>query len=122
MSRRILVAVLTIGACAGCAGVPPAQVAQTAGTIAGSAIVPGIGAPIGSLVGLVAGMLIQGQVDKVTEKRERKELGSQMDAGASAPVLPQEAAPPGTPTRVWVDETVQRGRLVAGHFDVRELL
>ena len=122
MLSRILVAVLTVGVCAGCAGVPPAQIAQTAGTIAGSAIAPGIGAPIGSLVGLVAGMLVQSQVDKVTEKRERKELGDQMATGSSAALPPQEPPPSGTPTRVWVDETMRNGRLVAGHFDVRDLL
>ena len=122
MSPRLLVAVLTVGVSAGCAGVPPAQLAQTAGTIAGSAIAPGIGAPIGSLVGLVAWMLVQGQVDKVTEKRERKELGDQMATGASAPAPAQEPPPSGIPTRVWVDETMRNGRLVAGHFDVRDLL
>ena len=122
MSSRLLVAVLTIGLCAGCAGVSPTQVGQTAGTIAGSAIAPGIGAPIGSLVGLVAGLLVQGHVDKVTEKRERKELGDQMATKGSVAAPPQETAPPGAPTRVWVDETMRDGRLIAGHFDVRELL
>ena len=122
MSHRVLVAVIIVGLCTGCAGVSPTQVGQTAGTIAGSAIAPGIGAPIGSLVGLIAGMLVQGQVDKVTEKRERKELGDQMTTTAQAPAPPQETAPLGAPTRVWVDETVKNGRLVAGHFDVRQLL
>ena len=122
MSSRLLVAVLAIGLCAGCAGVSPTQVGQTAGTIAGSAIAPGIGAPIGSLVGLVAGLLVQGHVDKVTEKRERKDLGDQMGTGSSAALPPQETPPSGTPTRVWVDETMRDGRLVAGHFDVRDLL
>ena len=121
MSSRILVAVLTLGLCAGCAGVSPAHVGQTAGTIAGAAIAPGIGAPVGSLVGLMAGMLIQGQVDKVTEKHERKELNDQLATGTRAPAPPQDAAPQGAPIRVWVDETLHNGRMVAGHFDARDL-
>jgi hypothetical protein len=121
MSHRTLVAVLAVGLGAGCAGVSPAHVGQTAGTIAGSAIAPGVGGPIGSLVGLMAGLLVQGQVDKVTEKRERKELGDQMATGAPASAPTQDALPSGTPTRVWVDETMQHGRLAAGHFDVRQL-
>lgn len=122
MSRHLLVAVIALGLGAGCAGVSPTHVGQTAGTIAGSVIAPGIGAPIGSLVGLMAGLLVQGRVDKVTETRERKELGSQMATTAQAPALPQEAAALGVPTRVWVDETLRDGRLMAGHFDTRELL
>ena len=102
---------------AGCAGVPAAQVVQTAGTIVGSAIAPGIGAPLGSLVGLLAGMLVQGQVDQATETRERQELGSQMDVGQ--PASGSAAPPQGEPTRVWVDEAVQGGRLITGHFDTR---
>ena len=105
---------------AGCAAVPPAQVGQTAGTIAGAAIVPGIGAPIGAFIGAVAGMLVQGQMDKVTEKRERKELGGQLHSSAQ-PFEAEPAAPTGSPVRVWVDETVHDGRLVSGHFDVRSL-
>ncbi len=116
--RRVLVGVLALWLTTGCAAVPPAQVGQTAGTIAGAAIAPGIGAPVGALIGMVAGMLVQGQVDKATEKRERRELGDQLrttpaDAGT------EERAPQGTSVRVWVDEGVRQGRLVAGHFDVR---
>ena len=105
----------------GCAGVPPAQIAQTAGTIVGSAIAPGIGAPIGSLVGLLAGMVVQSQVDKSTEKHEREELGSRL--GHTQPSAGETAAAStqGEPTRVWVDETMRDGRLAAGHFDVRYL-
>jgi len=102
----------------GCANVPPAQVGQAAGTIAGGAIIPGIGAPVGALVGLLAGMLVQGHVDRTTETRERKELGDQLTT--ARPAGSQEAASAdGQSIRVWVDETVKNGRLVAGHFDVR---
>ncbi len=119
MRRTILVGSLSV-LVAGCSSVPPAQVGQAAGTVAGGAIVPGLGAPIGGLIGLVAGLLVQGQIDKATETHERKELGDRL---ASAPKKTPDAAPPveGQPIRVWVDETVQDGRLIAGHFDVRYL-
>ena len=103
----------------GCANVPPAQVGQTAGMIAGSAIGPA-GAPLGALVGTVAGLLVQGHMDQATEKRERHDLGGALRRVPKEPVGPY-APPTGTPVRVWVDETVQDGRLVAGHFDVRYL-
>lgn len=107
-------------ALAGCAGIPPAQVGQTAGTIAGSAIAPGIGAPLGALVGLLAGMVVQQHTDKVTERRERKDLGDQLGRPGIAGADP-EAVPAGEPVRVWVDETLKDGRLMAGHFEVRYL-
>ena len=104
----------------GCAGVSPAQVGQTAGTIAGAAIAPGVGAPFGALVGLLAGMVVQGHVDKATETRERKELSDQLAVGEQ-PTAPRASAPQGEPTRVWVDETVQDGRLLAGRFETQVL-
>ena len=111
---------IAVGAVAGCAGVSPAQVGQTVGTIAGSAVVPGIGAPVGALVGLLTGMLVQGEVDKVTEKRERKELSGQLASRPDSPGSPEPSVQ-GTPTRVWIDETVEQGRVIAGHFDTRAL-
>ena len=117
MKRASLVAVMTVGL-AGCAGLSPLQVGQTAGTIAGAALAPGIGAPLGSLVGLLAGMVVQGEVDKSTEKHERKTLGEELAGRATAAAAPGAQ---GTPVRVWVDEIEQDGRLIAGHFDVRNL-
>lgn len=106
----------------GCAAMPPAQIGQTAGTVAGAVLAPGIGAPIGSMIGLVTGLLVQGQIDKVTEKKERKQLGDQLASGPNPPAAPEmSASSQGTPTRVWVDESVRDGRMVAGHFDVRYL-
>ena len=119
MSRPLLVAVASAVLAAGCAAVPPAQVGQTAGTIAGAAIAPGIGAPVGALIGAVAGMLVQGRMDKATETRERRELGGELRTAQAGPGSPE--APQGAPVRVWVDEAVQGGRLVPGHFDVRYL-
>jgi hypothetical protein len=111
--RPILVAGLLLS---GCAGLSPAQIGQTAGTLAGGAIVPGIGAPVGALVGLLAGIIVQGHVDKVTERRERQTLGQELAGG---PVANPSAPPPAGQLRVWIDETVRNGRLVPGHFDVR---
>ena len=124
MSRRSRFLVGGVGCLvvlSGCAGVPPAQVAQTAGTIIGSAIAPGVGAPIGSLVGLLAGMVLQGQADKATETQERQELGSRLGGAAPSAAGSAAAASQGEPTRVWVDEAMHDGRLLAGHFDVRSI-
>ena len=104
---------------AGCAGLSPIQMGQTAGTIAGAAIAPGVGAPLGSLVGLLAGMVVQGEVDKATEKKERKDLGAELAGRAAA--APSVSTAQGTPIRVWVDESERDGRRIAGHFDVRVL-
>ena len=101
----------------GCSGMPPAQVGQTAGTIVGAAVAPGIGPPVGALIGLLAGMVVQGEVDKATEKRERKDLSEQMAQPAATSTTTSQL--PGTPTRVWVDETLQQGRSVRGHFELR---
>ena len=106
---------------ASCASVPPPQVGQTIGAIVGGGIAPGIGAPLGALVGLLGGMLIQGEIDKGTEKKERRTLGDQL-ASAPAGGGPQPSdVPTGQPTRVWVDETMQNGRLLAGHFETRPI-
>lgn len=99
----------------------PAQVGQATGSVAGAAIIPGIGAPIGALVGTLAGLLIEGQVDKSREKKERSELSGQLKPPAEAGPSPADAAAFGTPTRVWVDEQFQGGRLIPGHFEVRPI-
>ena len=118
--RQGMFGLLTAAVLGGCAAVPPAQVGQAAGTIAGAALVPGVGAPLGALVGLLAGMLVQGEVDKVNEKRERKDLNDQLARGSTAETA--EGGPPsGDPVRVWVDESVRDGRLLTGHFEVRYL-
>ncbi len=119
--RRIGLIMMSVGLCTGCAGVSPMQVGQTAGTIAGAAVAPGVGAPLGALVGLLAGMVFQKKADQVVEKRERSELSDQLQKGPSASSSEPALAPLGEPTRVWVDETLHDGRLVAGHFDVRNI-
>ncbi len=116
----MLVGVMGVVCALGCASIPPAQVGQTAGTIAGAAILPGVGAPLGALVGLLAGMLVQGEMDQATEKHERKELNDQLSVNTGKTAEPGTVTQ-GQPTRVWVDETVTSGRLMAGHFDTRDL-
>ena len=98
----------------------PAQLGQTVGTILGAAVAPGVGPPLGALAGMLAGMLVQGEVDKVTGKHERKTLGDEL-AATSSPAPDVSLSPQGQPTRVWVDESLQGGRLIAGHFEVRYL-
>ena len=105
----------------GCAGIAPQQVGQVVGTIAGAAVAPGIGAPIGNLAGLLAGMMVQGQVDHINEKHERVDLKRQLGSPRPAGAAETGSAPQGQPTRVWVDEAVQNGRLVVGHFEQRYL-
>jgi len=117
MARRYLILIVA-SLLSGCAGLSPAQVGQTAGTLAGGAIVPGIGAPVGALVGLLAGMIVQGHVDKVTERHERQTLGQELDRGPLTDAGPS-AIPPAGLMRVWVDEMTLNGRLVPGHFDFR---
>ena len=119
MASRILVGILTLTLCGGCAGVSPAQAGQTIGTIAGQMIAPGIGAPFGALAGLLAGMVFQKKVDQVTEKKERRELNDQLAVGQVQAPAESEAVPQGQPIRVWIDEMVQDGRVIAGHFGVR---
>ena len=106
----------------GCSGMSATQVGQAAGTIAGSAIAPGPGSTLGALVGTLAGMIIDRQVDKVREQKERVELGQQLGVSTphATPAVP-DGALIGQPTRVWVDERLENGRLVAGRFEVQRI-
>ena len=113
-----LVAALTV---AGCAGVSPTQVGQTAGSVAGAALVPGIGMPLGALVGTLAGLVIEQQVDKVREKKEQVDLSQQLQKPRTPGTLSADERPVGQPTRVWVEEHLQDGRLITGHFEQRTI-
>lgn len=98
----------------------PTQIGQATGSIAGGAIAPGVGVPLGALVGTLAGMVIESHLDKVREDKERVELSQQLQEPRDRRAAP--AATPaqiGTPSRVWVDEQWAQGRLVAGHFEAR---
>jgi len=118
---RISFGVIVVGAAAlsGCSGVSATQVGQTAGTIAGAALIPGIGAPIGTLIGTLAGLVIEQQVDKSREQQERTVLTDQLKRGPASPGAASTGPFLGVPTRVWVDERVENGRLLAGRFEVR---
>ncbi len=115
---RLLVGICSLLLVGGCAGVSPVQMGQTAGTIAGSLLMPGVGGPVGALVGLLGGMLVQGEVDKAVAKHERHDLSGQLGNRSDAS-QPSEGPPVGDPTRVWVDEAFHDGRVVTGHFEVR---
>ena len=104
----------------GCAALSPVQIGQTAGTVVGAAAAPGLGAPLGAVLGTLVGKLFQGQVDKVTEKRERKELADQFGSKAqTVDVAETTLRSLGEPARVWVDEVERDGQVMAGHFELR---
>ena len=103
---------------AGCANIMPHQAGQVVGAVVGSAVAPGIGTPIGSMLGALAGLVVQREMNRVDEKRERVELGHRVKPGDAPGAAPDAAGPPaGVLTRVWVDEMLDNGRLIAGHFD-----
>lgn len=106
---------------AGCASIPASQVGQTLGTVVGAVVAPGVGAPVGAAIGLIGGMLVQGRIDKVTETRERKELGDQLGQPASSVQTADTTPSSGDAMRVWVDEAVENGRVIPAHFDVHNL-
>ena len=102
---------------AGCSGMTASQAGQAIGSIVGSAIVPGIGTTVGALAGTLAGLVVDEQVDKAREKKERVDLNQQLQGTSAPQASPQ--SPVGQPTRVWVDETMRDGRVLAGRFEVR---
>lgn len=99
------------------------QLGQAIGSIAGSAIAPGVGTTLGGLAGIMAGMVAQGQIDKATEKKEQKILSEQMDRPNQQNPAASEAMviAAGEPTRVWIDETMQNGKVSPGHFEARHI-
>lgn len=121
MQRPLVVGLVGILAIAGCAAVSPTQVGQATGSLAGGAIAPGIGMPIGALVGTLAGLVIEHQLDKAREQKERGELSQQLQAPLASHAAMHGRPPLGEPTRVWVDETIGNGRLMAGHFELRTI-
>lgn len=121
MPRELRVALLSGFLVAGCSGLSPTQVGQTAGTIAGAAIIPGIGAPLGTLVGTLAGLVVEGQMEKAHEKQERVDLSKQLGTPADWRGAQAAQPPLGKPARVWVDERLENGRLISGHFEFRPI-
>ena len=121
MRARAVILTSTLLGVVGCSSVSPMQIGQTAGAITGAAVAPGVGMPLGALVGTLAGMVFEQHLDKSREQREQAELTKQL-SGAGSTHSPPQAPPDGAAlTRVWVDEHVERGRLIAGHFDARPI-
>ena len=121
VSRTLRAAILSGVLVAGCSGLSPTQVGQMAGTIAGVAIIPGIGAPLGTLVGTLAGLVVEGQMEKAREKQERVDLSKQLSTPADWRGAQAAQLPMGEPARVWVDERLENGRLINGHFEFRPI-
>ena len=104
----------------GCSSISPVQLGQTVGSIAGSAVAPGVGMPLGALVGSLAGMVFESRMDKAREHREHAELSERLGTPPAARSAAASAVQPtaaGTPTRVWVDERYEQGKLIAGRFE-----
>lgn len=117
-----LILLLSLAGLGGCVSFSPVQLGQTAGTIAGAATIPGLGAPLGAILGSLLGSVFQKKMDRVTEQRERIELSEQLERGSDKNASEARTAlPRGEPVRVWVDETVQEGQMMAGHFETRYL-
>jgi heme O synthase-like polyprenyltransferase len=117
MRSRILVGLVSVSLCGGCANISPAYACHAVGNIIGVAF----GTPLGPLGGMLAGMVLERQMDTHTENTERRKLSEAL-AGPPAQAPGGAAlAAAGEPVRVWVDETVQEGRTIPGHFDVRSL-
>ena len=122
MVRQIVVAGFSLVLVSGCAAISPVQIGQTVGMIGGATAVPGVGAPVGALLGTIVGTIFQKRVDQETEQRERKELAEQLGTPAVVTSQSKPIAPPqGEPVRVWVDEFMQDGNILAGRFEVRHL-
>ena len=126
MTRRLATVLLAVCCLSGCA-TSATQIGQTAGGLLGSVLVPGVGTGLGSLVGTVAGLVVDGQLDKVREKKERVELSQQLQQRPAAAAIPRRnelvgspaGEPAGEPARVWVDEAMKNGSVMAGHFEER---
>ena len=101
----------------------PTQVGQATGSIAGGALAPGIGVPLGALIGTLAGMVVEQRLDQAREGKERVELSQQLQRPEDAQGVSTaaDAHTSGQPTRVWVDEQWEHGRLIAGHFETRTI-
>ena len=127
VSRSLLLVTALGLAAAGCAGMSPMQSGYLLGSIAGGAAAGPAGAALGSAVGTLAGALVAKPIEQRREHEERKALEASLGTppavdGAATPV-PAPAAPEG-PTvmaRVWVDERLERGRVLTGRFEDRPI-
>lgn len=140
--RRLLCStLLTLGllGASGCAGMSAMESGYLLGSIAGGAAAGPAGAALGSAVGSLAGAMVAKPLEQHREKTERKELEAQLGApeAGAPPADGSRSEPPGaaassgrpavgsagggTPARIWVDERIERGHVVAGHFEQRSI-
>lgn len=101
------------------------------GSIAGGAVAGPAGAALGSVAGSLAGALVAKPIEQHRERQERKALEASLGSAPtnlSAASTPPPASPsaeeadgPVVLARVWVDEHLERGRVVPGHFEQRRL-
>lgn len=115
MMRRRWFGLLVLVLVSGCSGVSATQLGHTVGALAGIAVPAA--SPVTTLVGMLAGMMVDHNIQKAEDNRERRSLSDQLGVGSPG----ASAAAIGDPVRVWVDETVREGRILSGHFDVRHL-
>jgi outer membrane lipoprotein SlyB len=102
----------------GCASVSPTQAGHTAGAFIGGVILPGIGMPIGTAVGYLAGLVVEKKIDEDRDKKEKVELSQKLqDPPESSNISSNLSAE--YPGRIWIDEQVHEGKLIAGHFEER---
>jgi len=120
MRRRLVLGLVGI-IVSGCAAVSPTQVGQATGSLAGAAIAPGVGMPLGALLGTLAGLVVEHHLDKLREQKERVELSQQLQTPSASQAGVTDLRPLGQPARVWVDEHLHEGRLIAGHFEQRTI-
>ena len=130
-SRRFLVtlSMLTTVLLAGCAGMSAMESGYVLGSIAGGAAAGPAGAALGSAVGSLAGALVSKPIEQHREKEERKQLQAQLAGappaaspdGAAAAAQPAAIEVPTVMARVWVDEHLERGRVVPGRFEERRI-
>ena len=112
-------------AASGCAhGVTGAGIGHVVGGAAGL-IAPPL-APVGAILGYVMGASVdqwlantpEAKAREADRQRQERQLLDQQMVGGFGPAGGQ----PGEPVRVWIDETLHDGRLVAGHFGSQTLL
>ena len=133
-TNTLLLALLCSASIAGCAGMSPVESGYVLGSIAGGAAAGPAGAAIGSAVGSLAGVMVAKPLEQHREKQERQQLQNQLGAppvGAASASMAPPAEPPATDvavapgggvvTRVWVDERLERGHVLPGHFEARAL-
>ena len=134
MKIRLLViagSLLFVPGCAYGPRVPLAGIGCMAGGTSAALVAPPL-APLGALLGHQAGALIDHwlentpkarEMDRQRQSEEQPVLTEQLMTGplmtGPLPVKDGSEVMAGRPLRIWVDEMMWNGRLVAGHFEDR---